>query len=527
MRKFQGKRLLSLLTSVAILMSMCSVSSFARNSDGSTTIKIFHTNDVHSRYQGTVGEDGTLENFGYDRLKTLIRQETSANDNVLLFDAGDTFHGQPFATISEGASIAKLMRAVGYDAMVAGNHDFNYGSARTPVLANTAYTTLLGSNVKRAGKTAKGFTDYEVFEEDGVKIGVFGLSTPETKYKTNPKNVQFIQFADPTKTAQEMVDVLRDKEKVDVIVCVSHLGIDEDSKGIRSTDVAENVDGIDVIIDGHSHSTPDSYDVVNDTIITSAGEYMHYVGVVTIDVDEQNNITIDSDAYMASDYTDESLPADQNVTRVIESIAKEQESTINKVVASTPVKLDGERENVRTGETNLARLTTSAMLNETGADIALTNGGGLRASIEAGDITVGSVQNVLPFGNYIITVKLTGKQLKEAVENGLPGRDGDGLEVLGKKIQVAGLDVAYDPSKPAGNRIVSISHNGEAIDDSKTYTVATNDFMQNGGDEYTSLHQPIENEFAALDEALIRYIEKIGTNGIKQISEESPRVHVA
>lgn len=530
MELLSGKRMLALLTSAAMMLSMGSMGVFAaetQTADG-TTIKIFHTNDVHSRYQGTVAEDGTLETFGYDRLKTLIRKQTTTEDNVLLFDAGDVFHGQPFATINEGASIAKLMRTVGYDAMVAGNHDFNYGASRTPILAKTAYVDLLGANVKRSnGKSPSGFKDYVVYEEDGVKIGVFGLSTPETKYKTNPKNVQVISFKDPSETAEKMVDTLRNDEKVDVVVCLSHLGIDQSSKGVRSTDVAENVDGIDIIIDGHSHSTPDSYEVVNDTVITSAGEYMKYVGMVTINVDSDKNVSVEADAFKASDFKDTELPASPSVTSVIETINNEQAPILNKVVATTPDLLNGERENVRTGETNLARLISSAMLNETNADIALTNGGGIRSSIPAGDITVASIQNVLPFGNYIVTVELTGAQLKQAIENGLPGKEGAGLEVIGKKIQVAGLDVTYDPNKPVGNRIVSITHKGEAVDNSKTYIVATNDFMQTGGDEYTSLHQPIQNEFAALDEALIRYIEKIGTNGIKEVTKEADRVHVA
>lgn len=522
------KKMLS-LAAAALLVVGTSVPAFAADAaSGDTVIKIFHTNDVHSRYESATNEDGTLSQFGYARLKTLMAQNTAAGEHVLLLDAGDTFHGQPFATLNEGDSIAQVMRAVGYDAMTPGNHDFNYGANRLTELGRHADVPVLAANVKRAnGESPAYMQDYMVFDEGGVKVGVFGLATPETKFKTNPKNVQFLKFEDPTETAQQMVDTLRGQEDVDVVVCLSHLGEDESSAGLRSTDVAEAVNGIDLIIDGHSHTPGEDYEVVNDTVINSAGQYMEEVGMVTITVDEAGEVEVTADQLKASDYTEASLPAAPSVQKVIDEVKASQETTLNQVVASTPVKLMGEREYVRTSETNLAHLITAAMLNETGADVALTNGGGIRASIEAGDITVGDVQNVLPFGNYIVTVKLTGAQLKEAVENGLPGRTGGSLEPIGKMAQVAGLEVTYNPDAPEGSRIVTITHNGEAIDDSATYLVATNDFMQSGGDGYTSLTQPIENEFSALDEAVIHYIQQIGSSGVKALSEETPNLQIA
>ncbi len=522
------KKIASLATA-ALMLASISVPAFAADAaSDETVIKIFHTNDVHSRYESATNDDGTLSQFGYARLKTLINQNTDAGDHVLLLDAGDTFHGQPFATLNEGDSIAKVMRAVGYDAMCPGNHDFNYGAYRLAELGRHADVPVLAANVKRAnGESPAYMQDYLVFDEGGVKVGVFGMATPETKFKTNPKNVQFLKFEDPTETAQKMVDTLRNEEEVDVVVCLNHLGVDDSSEGLRSTDVAAAVDGIDLIIDGHSHTPGEDYEVVNDTVINSAGQYMEEVGMVTITVDEAGEVEVAADQLKASDYTEESLPAAPSVQKVIDEVKASQESILSQVVASTPVKLLGERENVRTSETNLAHLITAAMLNETGADVAITNGGGIRASIEAGEITVGDVQNVLPFGNYIVTVKLTGAQLKEAVENGLPGRSGGSLEVIGKMAQVGGLEVTYNPDAPEGSRIVTITHNGEEIDDNATYLVATNDFMQSGGDGYTSLNQPIENEFAALDEAVISYMKQIGSDGVKALSEETPNLQIA
>lgn len=520
-----SKRLTALAAAVATAVTMLSIPVAAQEEEAQdvTTIKIFHTNDVHARYDGTVNENGTLDNFGYGRLKTVIQQNTAPEDNVLVFDAGDTFHGLPFATVGKGEGIAKLMKIVGYDAMVSGNHDFNYGYERTAPLAQEANVTLLGANVKESstGSIAKGFTAYTTYNFGDVKVGVFGLATPETATKTNPRNVQGLYFDDPVKTAEKMVDILTNVEKADVIICLAHLGIDKESAGMRSTDVAEQVKGIDLIIDGHSHTMAADYPKMEGTVITSTGEYMESIGMVTLKVDQDKNVSIQADSILASETKASDCPPNFFLQAAMRGIMESQKSTLNKVIAKTDIFLDGAREHVRTGETNLSRLLTSAMLAETGADVALTNGGGIRASIPAGNITVGAVQTVLPFGNYIVTVKLTGSELRQAVEFGLPGLAENGLEVMGKKIQVAGLQVVYNPALPQGKRIVSITHNGRPLEDDKVYTVATNDFMASGGDGYTMLAKSEKVEFEALDECLIGYLGGIGTDGINTINNET------
>ncbi|HEX3077356.1 MAG TPA: metallophosphatase, partial [Lachnospiraceae bacterium] len=273
----QTKRLLALL--VCAVMVLCAVPFTSIAADETTVskdtvIKIFHTNDVHSRYSEATNTDGTLSRFGYAKFKTLVDQNKAGADKVLLFDAGDTFHGQSFATLEQGKSIAEVMKAVGYNAMVAGNHDFNYGSSVTTKLAKAAGVKLLGANVldKKTGKIADGYQEYITYKVNDVKVGVFGLSTPETAFKTNPNNVKNITFADPSKTAKSVVSKLQNKEDVDVIICLAHLGVDEVSGVNTSYEVAKNVDGIDLIIDGHSHTLGSDYHKVNNTVITSTGE---------------------------------------------------------------------------------------------------------------------------------------------------------------------------------------------------------------------------------------------------------------
>ena len=258
-------------------------------------------------------------------------------DKTLVFDAGDTFHGQPFATLNRGLSIAQLMDVVGYDAVVAGNHDFNYGASRTPTLARYAGATLLGANVlnKDTGTVLKGFTANKMYRVGDVKIGVFGLSTPETAYKTNPLNVKQVKFADPVSTAKKQVQALEERG-ADVIICIAHLGIDQESGTAVSTNVAAKVDGIDLIIDGHSHSTPNEYQPVNGTVIVSCGEYMAYLGMVDITVAPDGTVTVESNPLKASDYTADEIAPDAAVQAKIDAIKKGQESKLG-WTASAPM----------------------------------------------------------------------------------------------------------------------------------------------------------------------------------------------
>ncbi|MEN8078304.1 choice-of-anchor I family protein [Clostridioides difficile] len=464
-------------------------------------ITIFHTNDVHSRVDN------------YSKVKAYIDNY----ENKLLVDAGDTFHGQSIATLESGSSIAKILRAMGYSAMVPGNHDFNYGQDRLNELGVEAGVEILASNVKLNG-VAK-YSEYTIEEVDGVKIGIFGLATPETAYKTNPNNVSDLDFGNMdsiVKDAENMVEKLND-ENVDVIVALSHLGIDSDSK-VKATDIAKAVDGIDLIIDGHSHSILESYtefNKISDTKVTSTGEYLKNLGQVEITLDDNLEIKdIKLETIDTSTLTEEDL----EISELINSIKDGQKEILNEVVGNTPIDLDGLRINVRSGHTNLGRLITSAMINETGADIAITNGGGIRDSIKAGDITKDDVIKVLPFGNYIVTKNVKGSDIIAALEHGM-------VEGAGSFTHFAGMVVETikktDSDGVIKHKILSVKVNGNDIDVNKEYTIATNDFMAVGGDGYTMFsNYPTLNEYSALDESLIKYIEKVGSEGIISVDKE-------
>ena len=240
--------------------------------DKITDINIYHTNDTHSRVEPVLNSDNIQTNIGFAKFKEYIDQTSKDVDGKLILDAGDTLHGQAFATLENGQSIAKVLKAVGYDAISPGNHDFNYGQDTLKQLGQISGMKVLAGNVKTQDNKLK-YEDTMIKEIGDVKVGIFGLATPETSYKTNPNNVKGLNFGDKKsiiKDAKEMVQDL-EKQGADIIVGLSHLGIDSDSK-VKSTDIAKSVDGIDLLIDGHSHSQKEDYEKVGDTIITSTGE---------------------------------------------------------------------------------------------------------------------------------------------------------------------------------------------------------------------------------------------------------------
>jgi len=466
---------------------------------GSVDITILHTNDTHGR----VKADSSI--IGIDTISAIKK---SINNSILV-DVGDTLHGLPFATMNKGEDIIALMKLAGYDVMTPGNHDFNYGYERLLELANMASTgvnsfPIISANVIKDNTT---LLDANYIKEvDGVKLGFFGLTTPETAFKTNPNNVKGLEFASPIESAKKQVEELKAKG-ADIIVALAHIGTDESSE-IVSTMIAKEVEGIDIIIDGHSHSNyPTGFEADNGTLIVSTGEYGANLGQVIITFDKDTNKITKKIASLIPKATAATQNPDEIVAQKIEEINEAQNALLSKVVGVSKVVLDGARENVRTGETNLGNLITDAMLYVTGAEIAITNGGGIRATINAGEITKQDVVSVLPFGNFIVTKYLTGAQIKDILEHGVK----DYPATAGHFPHVAGINFVFDAEKEAGERIVSIKINGKDIDMDAKYLVAANDFMAAGGDDYPHFKDvKTENEFQALDEALEEYIKYLG-----------------
>lgn len=517
------KQMLSVSLSAAMIFSMVGFSKPAfgeekKNAD--VVLTVVHTNDTHSRI-----EEGKAE-IGFAEMAAQVDKMRKDNKNLILLDAGDTFHGLPVATVVKGDSVAKVMNTMGYDAMTAGNHDFNYGYDRLKEIEKTLKFPILSANVKtKDNKDA--FKPYMIKEVKGIKVGIFGLSTPETATKTNPKNVEGVTFENPIETSKKMVQELK-KENVDMIIALGHIGLDENSE-FTSKKIIEAVDGIDLFIDGHSHTLLKDGMVVKNTLIAQTGNYGQNLGVVEIGFKDKKIVDKKASLITKNDVKPAVVPPADNDKKpekdqikaepagkmylepnkaVLESIKKskdEMKSVTGEVVGKTTVALEGKRENVRSRETNLGNLLADAMKEETKADLAITNGGGIRDSIDVGDITKEEVLKVLPFGSYIITKEVKGEDLVKVLEHATDAYP----NVEGKFPQVSGITFKIDMSKQKGSRVADIMVNGQKLDLNKTYVVATSDFIANGGDGYPVFKTAkLLNEFGGQDEVLMNYLKK-------------------
>lgn len=534
------KKLLSLLLALVMVFTLC-VGVMAEEPAGELAgeIVILHTNDVH----------GAIES--YAKVAALKLEYEAKGAEVLLMDAGDYIQGEPYVSISQGLDAIRLMEYADYDVATVGNHEFDYGFENLSELADIAEFPIIAANVMYNGKLA--FDANKVFElASGVKVGVFGLTTPETATKAHPgkiKGVTFLSGADMNKAAQAQVDELT-AAGCDYIICLGHLGIDDSSKGYRSVDLLEAVTGIDVFIDGHSHSTLDEVKAlvgddckVGDTLLTSTGTKLATVGVVTISKDGITIGSVDLEKYEKTDDV---------VEEAAQLVIDEVDAEYGAVFAKSEVELCGEKApGNRTQETNNGDLIADAILWYAKKDgslpvadenvIAITNGGGIRAAIAAGDITKKDVNTVLPFGNTVAYVTVKGSVLLEALEASTFSTP----EAVGAFPQVSGIKFSIDTNKafdqgelypgstyyaPASiNRVTIESINGKAFDPEATYVVVTNDFLAAGGDTYYAFSVSTSVDTGVpMDEALMSYIteELDGVVTAEQYGEPQGRITV-
>lgn len=529
-------------------------------------VVILHTNDTHG---ADLDEEGT--SFGMAGVAQLKKDFEAAGADVLLVSAGDSIMGKPLVSADQGKSAIEFMNAAGYDAMTVGNHELDFGIDNLKALAKDADFPILCADMttEADGKTV--FDSNKIFEIGGVKVGVFGLATPETLTKADASKMPGITFPQTDKlyaVAQAQVDELN-KAGADLIVCLGHLGIDDESIGNRSIDVCEHVNGIDLFIDGHSHSTTADIiakvgdtNVVNGAKIVSTGTALANVGVVIYD---QETGTLTDELVPAASYT----KTDADVAKLVDDRNTAVDKVYGEKIATTEVDLNGSRsggaatdpvtkaemtfpegEGVRTTETNLGDFAADAILwqarqtlGEENVDAALTNGGGIREALAKGDISKKSLLAVFPFGNTVATIDVTGAQLLEALEAATCTTP----EAIGAFPQVSGIEFTlntgvpyvngtqyanstyYAPANP-GSRVTISTVNGEAFDPAATYTIATNDFTAKGGDTYGvfKIAGGWKDVGVSLEDALINYTteELDGTITAEQYGEPAGRITI-
>lgn len=483
----------------------------ATETEGSVTIEVVHTNDIHGRnaYQ----PDSVV---GFDRLKTYIDRE----DPDFVLDAGDLFHGQAFATLEQGQSIAELVAAVGYDAMTPGNHDWNYGKERLKELGSLANVAILAGNVTSGGQPFFEGSGSLIKEVDGVRVGVFGVFDPQIQNDTAPGNIQGLTFLDDAAYATQTAAELRE-QGCEIVIALSHQ--------LYCDEFIAQTEGIDLLIAGHEHATVDTtYPDAQGRQVTvvETGKYFENAGSLSITYDtEKDSITAVEETLLTAKDAAE-LEPDPTVTSLLQAISDRQSNQLAQVIGLTGQDLEGRWENLRIGETNLGRVITQAYLDETGADIAFENAGGIRLGrvLPAGNITYKDVIDIAPFGNYIVTKQITGEAvlsiLEQSIEVGLQSkvsydewvRTGSDQvrwpDNSGSYLQFGGITVMYDPEKPQGERVQSALVGSEELDPDRLYTIATNNFVALGGDYPELAEAPECNQYAACDEVLIRFIQR-------------------
>lgn len=512
MRKF-----LSVLLAMAMVLSL-TVTSFAADTAADAKAEmagktvILHTNDVH----------GAVEGYAY--IAQLKADYEAKGAEVILVDAGDFSQGTTYVSSTKGADAVTMMNAAGYDVVTLGNHEFDYGYAQLKENMSKAKFKVVCADVFNEDGTPIFDANYTYTTKSGVKVGFFGMETPETQTKANPALIKGLTFATGdafTKAAADQVAALKD---ADVVICLAHLGVDAESAPYRSTDLYAAVKGIDFIVDGHSHTVMTKGE--KGEPIQSTGTAFANIGVIVID---------DASKKIESNFLyeiKEDTAKDATVATAAKTIVDRVDKEYGVVFAKSEVTLNGAKapNGNRDSETNNGDLITDAMLwkvmqNKEGltvdADhvVAITNGGGIRAAIKPGDVTKKDINTVLPFGNTVAVIYVTGAELLEALEASTYSLPVGGFP------QVAGINftlstaVAYDANAetyPAStyygpksiNRVVINSINGKEFKADDTYAVVTNNFVAGGGDTYYAF-AAASAQFDTgipLDEAVMEYV---------------------
>lgn len=484
------------------------------------TLNIIHINDLHSRvepinkYDSTCKAEDNAEGKcfgGYARVATKIAELRKELDgqNVIVMDAGDQYQGSLMYTTYKGDVEIEMMEKIGFDVMAVGNHEFDDGDEGLAKLVNGVSFPVISGNldVSKSNILAGKLGDHVVLDVGGEKIGIISALATDTAETSSPSEA--VMFADEISALQEDVDALT-AEGVTKIVALTHVGVKKDMG------IAGAVSGLDAVIGGHSHTKFSNSEegamayptMVGDVPVVQAYAYSKYVGLLTLVFDDAGKVT---SATGDTILLDASVAEDPAIVARVAELAGPIEEMKTRVVASTAETLDGERGSCRAMECAMGNVITEAMLDrvkDQGVEIAIQNGGGIRASIGAGEVTMGDVLSVLPFQNTLSTFQVDGATIVAALENGVSQYE-DGA---GRFPQVAGMTYVFDLSQPAGGRISEVMVGGQPIDLTKVYGVVSNNYVRNGGDGY-KMFRDAQNAYdygPDLADVTAEYMAKMG-----------------
>ncbi|WP_257291601.1 bifunctional UDP-sugar hydrolase/5'-nucleotidase UshA [Endozoicomonas sp. ONNA1] len=470
-------------TALTISISGCSLLQIqpktSYQQDKTYKLTILHTNDHHGRFwQDTKGRYGMAARM---TLVNQIREEVQAKDgNVLLLSGGDINTGVPESDLQDAVPDFMGMNLLGYDAMAVGNHEFDNPRSILEMQAELANFPFLSANIidDKTGKTL--FEPYTIFDVDGLQVAVMGLTTKDTPKQTSPGNLVGLTFKEPMVVASKLVPEL--KKKADIIIATTHMGHYADANyGANApgdVTLARSVDGIDLIVGGHSQDPLFKPDHQNGTYIVQAWEWGKFVGRADFEFKNGDLKLVDYRLIAVNTGNTEVLLAqDPAMLELLSPYQKKGAKMVQEKVGSVDQRLLGERKEVRFEPTNLGTLLTEAFMVKTGADFAVMNGGGIRASIEEGEITYKDVLTVLPFGNTLSTVEMTGQEVLDylAVVAIKPANSGAFAHFSGIEMTINGGNVG------------DVKVAGEKIDTGKIYKMALLSFSAEGGDKYPKL----------------------------------------
>lgn len=478
------KTKLFFIIAIALLILIPSVSA-------SDDLIIVHTNDVHARY---------ADNLGYAAAADIVDNLRENYENVILLDAGDTLNGKPEAKESQGGTAVEILNAMEYDAMTVGNHEFDYSLDVIFARESEMNFPLLAANIFYKDTDEPVFQENTIIETGNWKIGIFGLTAPKTVTTSSygkDHNLYLASGEELYKIAWAQIDELKSKG-CNFIICLAHLGMSEMDSPDTSVELMKSAKGIDLCVDGHSHTTLENGYPIGDSMIVSTGCYLNALGVVKVSTDKK----------ITAELINSHEGVDSKIDEMVKGFIDEAAAAYSRVIGYSEVFLNGERNpGVRNEETNLGDFAADALYNFAevkGAepDFALINGGGLRTSISVGNITLSDLITLEPFGNTVVMFSAEGKNILQAIEDNtaLIPQECPGFP------QVSGLVYSIDTSKEykAGevNRVKILSVGGERFDENRFYNVSSVNFIAKGGDAYSAFEEtkiPWDQKFTVVE----------------------------
>lgn len=497
------KRLSSVLLSTLLVTSLI-IPTFAADNSAATQptatktkiIDVLSINDFH----GSLTSSG--KNVGIANLVGAIKKAKLANPNTLFVGAGDLYQGSAESNLLYGKPVSEALKEAGMLASAIGNHEFDWGIDKIDTWKKDGNLEFLAANIydKTTNQPVSYAKPYIIQEVDGIKVAFIGLSTPETEFKTKPENIKNTIFKDPSEVLPKYISEVKEKG-ANIVIALSHLGASQDKSGVITGEAADiaKVAGLDGIICGHTHSTING--TVNGIPVVQGYYNGRTIAKLSFEVDSTTKKIVKATPSLDELFNRaSSLTVDANTKAIYDKYIAQVGPILSEKIGVATVDLN----HASKAPSIMGEWVCDIMRAKTGAQIGLQNGGGLRVSIPAGDLTVGKMYELMPFDNTLFTGKLTGTQLKEAIENGI-GNDKINFG------QISGVYVTYDLSKPFGQRIVDMTlENGDKVDMNAYYSVVANDFMFDGGDNYNVLKQAKDKKDTGVPirEAIIDYVKQ-------------------